>query len=192
MNRVIPESPTQPVSSVAHARPHGRAERRWSKLGGAAWPPLLLILVPKCPFCWAAYYGLFAGLLGLRIDRVHEGLLVVMLVLVALVACSFAARSWRRGDFWTGTAYLAGVALVVGERFANQFQGFVPIGLGCLLGAVLRDHFRPLGERPTEPSPIGGGTSSGCSCGSMYRPGPRFPLGTNGREVPVSIQTNFE
>jgi hypothetical protein len=71
-----------------------RCGRRWFGVGGCVAPGLMLVLLPKCPACLAAYFaaGIGAGL-STQVAADVRPLLVVTLVvsltyLVTLMACS--------------------------------------------------------------------------------------------------------
>ena len=74
-------------------RPIGLLGRAWR---GIQWlfPATLLVLMPKCPMCVAAYVALFTGV-GVSVSTARW-IQIVMLLLCLISLAYLAARFWRR------------------------------------------------------------------------------------------------
>jgi hypothetical protein len=74
-------------------RPIGLFRRAWQ---GIQWlfPTTLLVLMPKCPMCVAAYVALFTGV-GVSVSTARW-IRILMLVFCLFSLAYLAARHWRR------------------------------------------------------------------------------------------------
>ena len=80
-------------SSSASNRPPGRLRRAWRKINWV-FPTALLILMPKCPLCVAAYIALFTGV-GISVSTARW-LQILMLVLCLGSLTYLAVKFIRR------------------------------------------------------------------------------------------------
>jgi hypothetical protein len=74
-------------------RPTGLLRRAWR---GIQWlfPATLLVLMPKCPLCVAAYFALFTGI-GVSVSTARW-IQILMLVFCLTSLAYLAVRHWRR------------------------------------------------------------------------------------------------
>jgi hypothetical protein len=81
--------------------------RRAAKTFGWVAPSVILVLMPKCPMCVAAYVTLVSGV-GISVSLAAH-LRVMMLVLCGAVLAYLAVTAfWRRGRGIDGKAYPRG------------------------------------------------------------------------------------
>jgi len=73
-------------------RPSGLLRRAWRR---AQWlfPATLLVLMPKCPLCVAAYIALFTGV-GVSVSTARW-IQILMLAICLTSLAYFAVRHWR-------------------------------------------------------------------------------------------------
>jgi hypothetical protein len=86
--------PTSSTSTIGEGnRPTGLVLRAWR---GIQWlfPATLLVLMPKCPLCVAAYVAFFTGI-GITISAARW-IQILMLVLCWTALVYLAIRYWRR------------------------------------------------------------------------------------------------
>ncbi len=91
-----PDSPEQSAASPtpgAGDRRTGLLRRAWR---GIQWlfPTALLVLMPKCPMCVAAYIALFTGV-GISVSTA-QWIQILMLVFCFTSLTYLAVRFWRR------------------------------------------------------------------------------------------------
>src|ERR1700689_5486402 len=80
-------------------RPPGLLGRAWQS---TQWlfPATLLVLMPKCPLCVAAYVALFTGI-GVSVSTARW-IQILMLVFCLASLAYFAVRLWRRRSGTSG------------------------------------------------------------------------------------------
>jgi hypothetical protein len=88
-------------SAPKSAGPNPRDSNRPSGLFGRAWrsirwlfPATLLVLMPKCPLCVAAYFALFTGV-GITVSTARW-IQILLLVFCLMALAYFAVGYWRR------------------------------------------------------------------------------------------------
>jgi hypothetical protein len=74
-------------------RPPGPLRRAWQRLQWL-FPATLLVLMPKCPLCVAAYIALFTGI-GVSVSTARW-IQILMLAICLSSLAYFAVRYWRR------------------------------------------------------------------------------------------------
>jgi hypothetical protein len=84
-------------------RPNGVFRRAWRGIRWA-FPAALLVLMPKCPLCVAAYVALFTGV-GVSVSTARW-IQIVMLVFCLASLAFLAVRFWRRRTVARGFAVL--------------------------------------------------------------------------------------
>jgi hypothetical protein len=137
----LPDELAERITRAAE-RPFRRCRReplgrrlRWSLL-----PALALVILPKCPLCWAAYVGVVSGA-GLSLP----GLEVTALALAATLAIAVGAV-WMQGLAigWFGPTLLAtlGASIVFFGRFALDSPWLRWTGLALLTFAALQSAWR--------------------------------------------------
>jgi hypothetical protein len=86
------QSPASPTPGAGD-RPTGLLRRAWQ---GIQWlfPTALLVLMPKCPMCVAAYIALFTGV-GVSVSTARW-IQILMLVFCLASLAFLAVRFWRR------------------------------------------------------------------------------------------------
>ncbi len=113
----------------------GRSDvRRWGRAGFQVLPALGLIVLPKCPVCWAAYAGTFSvlGLAGWE----HPAWLFWFLPVLMLAAAGGMAL--RRGPGRAAgpfAAYVAGGLLVMAGKLWWNSTAWMGAGVILLAAA---------------------------------------------------------
>jgi len=82
-------------------RPTGRLHRAWRSIQWL-FPATLLVLMPKCPLCVAAYVAFFTGI-GVSVSTARW-IQILMLVFCLASLAYFAVRLWRRRSGTSGHA----------------------------------------------------------------------------------------
>jgi hypothetical protein len=87
------------MSAACCALPHRRGKtRRWFGVGGSIGPGAMLLLLPKCPACVAAWLAVWtgAGLAAPVAEYLRPVLLVIFVAsVIHLVAARFRGRRRR-------------------------------------------------------------------------------------------------
>jgi hypothetical protein len=81
-----------PNSSVGN-RPTGLLRHAWRSIQWL-FPAMLLVLIPKCPMCVAAYVAMFSGI-GITISTARW-IQILMLMFCLTSLAYLAIRHWRR------------------------------------------------------------------------------------------------
>jgi hypothetical protein len=79
--------------SSAGKRPAGLLRRAWRSMQWL-FPATVLVLIPKCPFCVAAYVAIFTGI-GISVSTARW-IQILMLALCLTSLAYLAVRFWRR------------------------------------------------------------------------------------------------
>jgi hypothetical protein len=88
-----PATDSVATNPSASSRSTALLRRAWRNIQWL-FPAALLVLMPKCPLCVAAYVALFTGV-GITVSTARW-IQVVMLVLCLTSVAYLAARCWRR------------------------------------------------------------------------------------------------
>jgi len=99
-------------------------------------PALALAVLPKCPFCWAAYAGVAAGFGIAPLGSLRLALVALVLALAVAVG-ALALRARRAPDPRPLVPAALGAAAVLAGRLVFPSQALVYAGLLGLLGAAL-------------------------------------------------------
>lgn len=114
-------------------------------------PAILLAVLPKCPLCLGAWFGLF-GALGAGSWIAGAWGVPLGAALLAISISALAVRAFRTHDTRPlPLGLLGGVALLAGKHFTDFFL----LGLGgCLL--FLASALQPASaSKPSRPKPLG-------------------------------------
>jgi protein SCO1/2 len=130
----------------APARATGPARALFSSL-----PPVLLVLAPKCPLCWAAYLSML-GIAGLECLPFPGFAAPLLLALVALNVLSVLWRGHTKRRYWPFYCCLSGALLLAPLAFGQQWPWLslpgVALSLLGVLASVGRARTRPLLQLP--------------------------------------------
>lgn len=110
--------------------PDVESPRGW-KLNLALVPVLAAVLLPKCPFCLAAYLSVF-GLVGMAPSVYGAWLLPVTSLALAVALAVLAFRAPTRQGYGPLVLGVAAAALLLVGKFC-----FVSVSLGCVGIALL-------------------------------------------------------
>jgi hypothetical protein len=100
----LDQTPNPPAPKPGDAKPPiGLLRRTWQ---GIQWlfPALLLVFMPKCPMCVAAYIALFTGI-GVTVSTAHWiqlGMLTLCIAALAFLAGRFWLRRFKSRSFLNG------------------------------------------------------------------------------------------
>lgn len=96
----------------------------------------LLVVAPKCPVCFLAYFGIF-GVATASVSTYRAWLPAVTAIWLAITVATLAFQ--RKGRWRYGPALLGLVAafLLLGGKFMLDSQSLVGAGIAALLGAVV-------------------------------------------------------
>jgi hypothetical protein len=85
-------------------RPNGVFRRIWRGIQWA-FPAALLVLMPKCPLCVAAYVALFTGV-GVSVSTARW--IQILLVVLCLTSLAYlVVRYWRRRSMLRGFPFFS-------------------------------------------------------------------------------------
>jgi hypothetical protein len=99
-------------------------------------PTIALVLLPKCPLCVAAYFGL-VGSLGAGSWLLAAWGLPLGAGLLALTLGALTLRARRSRDYRPPLVGLAGAASLLAGQFVLDAQPLHYAGVGILIGATL-------------------------------------------------------
>ncbi|HEX7159010.1 MAG TPA: hypothetical protein VF214_08360 [Edaphobacter sp.] len=88
------------MSAACCALPRGRGRtRRWFGVGGSIGPGAMLLLLPKCPACVAAYLAVWtgAGLAAPVAEYLRPVLAVVFVISVVYLTLGLVRRRFAAG-----------------------------------------------------------------------------------------------
>ena len=103
---------------------------------------LLIVIAPKCPFCWAAYLSA-AGITNIHVIRSARWLLPAFLLLLCINLFSLYQGTTKRNGLWPCCLSLAGILCIVSFVFLEQarmmgYAGIVLVLIGSVVGCVER------------------------------------------------------
>jgi hypothetical protein len=118
-------------------------------------PTIALVLLPKCPLCVAAYFGVF-GSLGASSWLLAAWGLPLGAGLLALTLGALTLRARRSRDYRPPLVGLAGALGLLAGQFVLDAQPLRYAGVGILIGASLWSVrlASTLTVRSDEPTPI--------------------------------------
>jgi len=125
-----------PSKNVATGVVLVRAKRNSWRLNPTLLPALALALLPKCPFCFLAYFGLL-GFAGVGSAIYAAWLLPSSLAFLALAVGALAFRASRRhgyGPFFIG---LTAAIMILFSKFYLLHELGIYSGMAFLLAASL-------------------------------------------------------
>lgn len=111
----------------------------------------LLLFVPKCPLCWAAYLSAL-GVSNLKLARLGPGLLPLLGALLALHLAVLYRGARRRNGYWPFALSAAGALCLLPALWLDSprsgWAGIVLMLAGALLNSLAPPVFRRLRRRP--------------------------------------------
>lgn len=116
------------------------------RLGLSVLPALSLILLPKCPLCWAAYAGV-ASSLGIAAVPYQPWLLPALGGLTLLSLASMVCGARARNGLRPALLALAGLALVLAGKFVLEAPALLLAGL-VMFAAAAAWNALPARSRP--------------------------------------------
>jgi protein SCO1/2 len=134
------------ITSLLHVENSSRHPTRFFKLKStlktmvSAVTPVFIILLPKCPFCFAAYLSIF-GLAGSRFMPLFRYLLPALLLITAVNIFVLYRMARIRKHFLSVYLCGAGSALVILSSQLDNLKllfipGFILLGIGALANSL--------------------------------------------------------
>lgn len=99
-------------------------------------PTVLLVLMPKCPLCLAAWIGIFGSFGTNRWVNAVWGM-PLALVLLSMTLGALALRAWRSRDPRPAFIGVMGAASLLSGKFLTDTPICIYLGLALLIGASL-------------------------------------------------------
>ena len=120
--------------------------RKRIALVNRALTPVLLVLMPKCPVCAAAYVGLFAAI-GLSMGLVLQWVTTVLICMACVILVRWLAL-WLQSGSWAPFALgAAGLGVSLVGRFMLAYPSVAWAGAAVFAGAACVD-FKMGKKRP--------------------------------------------
>lgn len=113
---------------------------------GKFWPivaSVLVVLMPKCAMCWAAYMSVFTSL-GLTAVRYQPWFLPVSIALFVCTLIKLLITAVRRRNYTAFALALIGSSVILYQKYYPVPETMRMVAMLMLVAAVMMDNLRTL------------------------------------------------
>lgn len=114
-----------------------KLKRKLPKINMTLFSAIGVLIIPKCPLCWAAYMSIFSAL-GVSTIEYQAWLLPSMLILLALSVSLALYQAFKRKRYNYIRIIVVGVLLVLLGKFVINSSPTMYFGIAVLFGAYIR------------------------------------------------------
>ncbi|HEX8251082.1 MAG TPA: MerC domain-containing protein [Pyrinomonadaceae bacterium] len=112
----------------------------WKRFNFEILPTLLVLLLPKCPFCIAAYLSIL-GIAGLNATYYNWFFFAATLILILITMTALLYRAYRVQRYLPVLAAAVGTAMILIDKLLLGSNWLIYIGVSVLIAAAIWNAF---------------------------------------------------
>lgn len=102
---------------------------------------LVLVLLPKCPFCALAYAGVFSSL-GITIDQYEMYITPSIYLILCVSGISLLISGYHRKEYYLLMTFIVGSILLIGGRNYWEIQWMMILGMVIIMLTIISNSIR--------------------------------------------------